>query len=61
MVSLLGLFVPEIREMKEMAYEFTEPYVVEDSKFTQTFGAQTTTHEVAIRETIAWYRQHLHG
>lgn len=61
MVSLLGLFVPEIREMKEMAYEFTEPYVVDDSRFVQAFGAQTTSHEAAIRETIAWFPQHLHA
>lgn len=59
MVSLLGLFNPDLREMKEMLYEFEEPFIVDHSQFLQAFGAdapQPTPHRQAIQETLAWYR-----
>jgi nucleoside-diphosphate-sugar epimerase len=60
MVTLLGLFSPQLREFKEMMYEFTEPYVVDHSQFAAAFGpVSVTSHQVAIKETLAWYRQHL--
>lgn len=59
LISLVGLFQPMVREMKEMMYEFEEPYVVEDGRFRQTFGSHTTPHPQAIRETVAWYRQQM--
>ena len=59
MVSLLGLFVPIVREMKEMMYEFQEPYIVDDSQFRAAFGAQTTPLPEAVRATVAWFRQHM--
>lgn len=55
MVNMLGLFVPEIREMKEMYYEFAEPYVVDHSQYATAFGDRHTPYEEAIRETIAWF------
>ena len=56
LLTVLGLFNPMLREMKEMIYEFEEPYIVDSSQFTQTFGASPTPHEQAIKETVAWYR-----
>ncbi|HRQ40389.1 MAG TPA: NAD-dependent epimerase/dehydratase family protein [Chloroflexota bacterium] len=58
MIAALGLFVPEVREMKEMFYEFAEPYVVDHSQFVAAFGDRHTTYEEAIRETVAWFRNH---
>jgi nucleoside-diphosphate-sugar epimerase len=52
----LGLFNPLIREITEMLYEFNEPFVVESSKFVQTFGDIATPHQEAIRQTLEWYR-----
>ena len=59
MLSMVGLFVPIVREMKEMAYEFDEPYVVDDTSFRAAFGAQTTPLDEAVGATVAWYRSHL--
>lgn len=59
LVSVLGLFIPVMRELKETYYEFNEPFIVDDSKFKATFGSQTTPHLTAIRQTLAWYRQKL--
>lgn len=57
MVGLLGLFNPILKEMKEMMYEWEQPYVVNHGKFERAFGMDFTPHEVAIEETVAWYRQ----
>lgn len=57
LLTLLGLFDPGIREVKEMLYEFEEPFVVDHSKFDRAFGAQPTPLAEAIRQTVAWYRQ----
>ena len=58
MMSLLGLVSPEMREFKEMLYEFEEPFVVDDSKFRTAFGASATPLKTGIAETVAWYRSH---
>jgi nucleoside-diphosphate-sugar epimerase len=55
MVSLLGLFNPMLKEMKEMMYEWEQPYLVEHKKYENKFGNNSTPHDVAIKETIEWY------
>ena len=57
MLSLAGVFSPMIREIKETAYQWTDPWVVDTSKFQSTFGpvAETPLPE-AIAETVAWFR-----
>ena len=56
MLSVVGLFVPIVREMKEMLYEFEEPYIVDDSQFRAAFGAETTPLPEAVAATVAWYQ-----
>ena len=56
MLRAVGLFSPPIREMIEMRYEFTEPYILDGSKFSRAFGFTPTLHREALAETIAWYR-----
>ena len=57
LVRALGLFSPIMRELAEMLYEWEQPYVVDHSKFERAFGAETTPHREAIRETVAWFRE----
>ena len=52
----LGLVNPMMRELAEMAYEFEEPFVLDTTKYESTFGAAGTPLDVAIKETITWYR-----
>jgi len=59
MLTMVGLFVPIVREMKEMLYEFEEPYVVDDSDYRAAFGAELTPLPEAIATTVAWFRQYL--
>lgn len=58
MMWLGGLFIPEAREAVEMMYEFEQPFIVDSSKFEGTFGIQATPMQEAIRETVAWYKNH---
>ena len=59
MISLLGVFNPLLREFKEMYYEFSEPYIVDDSKYRTAFAtADATLTADGIRATLAWYRAH---
>lgn len=56
MLRLLGFFNPQIRELAEMMYQFQEPFVVEHTKFVDTFGDISTPLTEAIRATVDWYR-----
>lgn len=58
MMALGGLFIPEARETVEMMYEFEQPFIVDSSLFTNTFGMQATPLRDALAATLAWYRQH---
>jgi nucleoside-diphosphate-sugar epimerase len=57
MVSFLGLFNPMLKEMKEMMYEWEQPYIVEHNKYEEKFGNVSTPHDIAIKKTIEWYRE----
>lgn len=57
MLSLVGLFVPGAREMVEMLYEFEQPFVVDNSAYTQAFGDHATPVREGLRQTLAWFRQ----
>ncbi len=56
MLMMAGLFIPAAKEMVEMAYEFEKPFLVDSSKFIKAFGNIATPHEVAVKETLDWYR-----
>lgn len=55
--SVLAHVVPILKEMREMVYEFKQPYVVDDSAFKAAFGDLSTPRAVAISETLDWLRQ----
>jgi len=56
MVNLIGLFNGNVRELKEMLYEFEEPYVVDSDKFVKAFGDPATPLDEAIPATLDWFR-----
>jgi nucleoside-diphosphate-sugar epimerase len=58
LLRALGLFNPALREIIEMLYEFEEPFVVDHSDFTRTFGGHATPLGESVRETVRWYREH---
>lgn len=58
MMAIGGLFIPEAKESVEMMYEFEKPFIVDSSKFENTFGVKATPMKDAIKTTVAWYKSH---
>lgn len=56
-LSVLGLAMPMMRELKEMAYQWEEPFVVDDGRFRSRFGLEATPLEKGIVETADWARR----
>jgi len=51
-VRIMGFFVPVMKEMVEMMYQFDRDYVFDSSKFENYFDFKPTPYEEGIRETI---------
>lgn len=52
MLKILGLFIPLMREMPEMMYQYDRDYVFNSEKFEKQFGIKPTPYSEGI-ETIA--------
>ena len=52
----LGVAVPLLRELEEVRHQFTEPFVIDSSAATETFGLEPTPLGDALTETVAWWR-----
>ena len=53
---MLGLIKPAMREYRNTLYQFTDRWVVDDSKFRTAFGAHATALDDALGATLQWYR-----
>jgi nucleoside-diphosphate-sugar epimerase len=60
LLRALGLFSPFMREIVEMTYQWEAPFLLDDSRFRQTFGYGPTPIETAVAETAQWVRRQ-HG
>jgi nucleoside-diphosphate-sugar epimerase len=56
-LRLLGLRDPTMRELVEMLYEFTQPFIVDSSKAGEVLGLEPTSFDQSLDETIAWFRR----
>lgn len=52
MVSLLGIFVPIMRELKEMLYQYDRDYDFDSSKFETVFNITPTPMEDGIKQMV---------
>jgi nucleoside-diphosphate-sugar epimerase len=52
----LGVFAPMLREIAEMTYQWQAPFVLDDSRFRATFGAEAAPWQPAMAATAAWAR-----
>ena len=55
-ISLMGRFDENIRELREMLYQFERDFVMDSSRFETTFGTLPTPLDASIRRTLDWYR-----
>ncbi len=52
----LGLFMPILRELREMAYQWEEPFEVDDARFRARHGAPVASRAEAARQSVKWGR-----
>jgi nucleoside-diphosphate-sugar epimerase len=58
MVKAIGVFVPLVREVDEMLYQWDEPFVISDRRFRERFRQEPTDVDEAAAATVAWAQQH---
>ena len=51
-IGIIGLFVPLMKEMYEMTYQFDRDYIFESSKFEKRFNFKPTPYLEGIREVV---------
>jgi nucleoside-diphosphate-sugar epimerase len=57
LIRVGGLAVPDLRELGEVAYQFTAPFVVDSSAFTTAFGLAPTPADQALAATLGWWQR----
>lgn len=57
MLYPLGLFIPVMKEMPEMMYQYDRDYFFNSSKFTGRFGVSATPYEEGVKETCRLFRK----
>lgn len=57
-IKLMSIFNPVLKEIQEVIPSYQKAFVVNHNKFEKVFGANTTPHKIAIKETVNWYKQH---
>ncbi len=55
MLQAVGLFVPIMKELGEMAYQNEFAYDFDSSKFEKAFNFRPTSYEEGIRQTAEWF------
>jgi nucleoside-diphosphate-sugar epimerase len=55
-LTLAGLFDAQIWEVREVLYQFRDPFIMDTGKFEDAFGREVTPYETAIAETLDWHR-----
>jgi nucleoside-diphosphate-sugar epimerase len=60
-LRLAGVARPALREYLHTLYQFTDRWVVDDSRFRGAFGDQATPLDEALATTLRWYRDRTAG
>lgn len=55
-LGLLGVVVPEVRELQEMAYEFDRDFQVDHRAYAARFDDHATPLREGLAATLAWWR-----
>lgn len=52
LLGMLGIFIPVLKEFREMSYQYDRDYVFESSKFEERFNFRPTTPEAAVKAIV---------
>ena len=55
-LQVMGLFVPAVKELLEMRYQWQVPFVLDDAKFRAAFSVSATSLDEGVKETVRWMR-----
>lgn len=58
MLQIMGPFNREMKELAEMIFLWTGPYIIDSSKAERAFGLQPTPMQEAIKETVIWCKSY---
>lgn len=53
LLKILGLFIPLMREMPEMMYQYDRDYYFASQKFETRFGMKPTSYAEGVKQTVA--------
>jgi len=59
LVRVLSVFSTLLRELQEVRYQFTRPFVVDSSAYTAAFGEEATPLDVQVEATVDWWRHRI--
>ena len=57
LLNILQLFIPVLKEFKEMMYQFDEDYLFSSEKYKNAFSDKPTTYETGLKQTLDWYKK----
>jgi nucleoside-diphosphate-sugar epimerase len=52
MIGLIGLFVPLVKELKEMSYQYDQEYFFDSSKFEKRFSFKPVSYSEGIKAMV---------
>lgn len=58
-LAMLGMLSRQMGELREISYQFSDPFVLDSSAFETTFDVQSTPFPDACAATVAWWRTQL--
>lgn len=53
-IAATSIIVPFVREIREMGYQWREPFLCDDSRFRKRFGIDPLPRDEAARRTVEW-------
>ncbi|EOR94682.1 Nucleoside-diphosphate-sugar epimerase [Arcticibacter svalbardensis MN12-7] len=56
LLKILGLFMPFMKELREMNYQDEFPFLFDSSKFEKAFNIKPTSYEEGVKATAEWFK-----
>ena len=57
-MKLTGVFVPLVKELNEMSYQWDEPFIINDKRFRERFKQEPTDVNEAAKATVEWAKEY---
>lgn len=61
LLAVLSWFNPTLRAVREEVFQLQSDWIMDDSKYRETFGHGETPRDEALADTLAWFRARANG